>query len=130
MCLLITFLSKGFGSSQFHYHVGDASNTVSIIKTDTDSVFGGFTKALWNTTGYVGDYNTFLFSLRRNGTQTNLKFPNGAVDRSTSYSLNVGNYGPSFGYRDLTISSYSNKFATSTSNLCNSFACPEGISHI
>ncbi len=130
MRLLNIFLSKGFGSSQFLYHVGGASNTVSIIRTNTNSVFGGFTKALWNQSGRVSDFNTFLFSLRRNGNANNLKLLNGGVDRSSSNSLYVGNFGPSFGYNDLFISSYSNKFSTSNSNLCYSFSCPAGIVHI
>ena len=73
---------------------------MSIIKTNTDSVFGGFTRGLWNQSGRVADFNTFLFSLRRNGNYNNVKFPNGGTDRSSSYSLNIGNYGPSFGWND------------------------------
>jgi hypothetical protein len=110
--------------------VGGASNTVSIIRTNTNSVFGGFTRALWNQSGRVSDFNTFLFSLRRNGNANNLKLPNGGQDRSSGYSLYVGNFGPSFGYNDLLISSYSNKYATSNSNLCYSFSCPAGIVHV
>jgi hypothetical protein len=100
---------------------------VSIIKTNTDSVFGGFTRGLWNQSGRVADLNTFLFSLRRNGNINDVKFPKGGTDRPSSYSLNIGNYSPSFGWNDLIIASYSNKRDTSTSNLCYSFSCPAGI---
>jgi hypothetical protein len=124
------FFFKGFGSSQFHYHVGGAKNTVSIIKTNTNSVFGGFTRGLWYQDVWLSDYNAFIFSLRRNGSQNNQILLNGGVDRSSSYSLNSGNSGPSFGYVDLFISSYSNKYATSNSNICYSFSCPAGIDHI
>ena len=130
MCISF-ILFTGFGGLQFRYHVGDASNTVSIIKTNSNSVFGGFTKGLWNQTGWVNSFNTFLFSLRRNGNENNVKLLNGGTsDRSSSYSLLSGNYGPSFGYVDLLISSYSNKYATSTSNLCYSFECPAGSGYI
>jgi hypothetical protein len=122
-------LFKGFGSAQFRYKVGNSSNTVVIVKTNSNSVFGGFTRGLWNQTGRVSDFNTFIFSLRRNGSENNQKFTNGGVDRTSSYSLNIGNFGPSFGYNDLGIASYANKYASSTSNLCYSFSCPAGIGY-
>jgi hypothetical protein len=123
-------LFKGFGSAQFHYKVGNSSNTVVIVKTNSNSVFGGFTRANWNTpAGYAGDFDAFLYSLRRNGTTGSRKFKNGGTqDRNTTYNLNTAaSNGPSFGYAayDLNIESYSNKLATSSSNLGYTYQLPE-----
>jgi hypothetical protein len=123
------FLFKGFGSAQFHYKVGNATNTAVIVKTNSNSVFGGFTKANWNTpSGYAGDFDAFLYSLRRNGTSGARKFNNGgAKDRSSSYNIFTDSYyGPSFGSSayDLTIVSYSNKKTGSLSYLGHSYQLP------
>jgi hypothetical protein len=56
-------LFKGFGSAQFHFKVSDTSNTVVIVKTNSNYVFGGYTRANWNAAaGYAGDFNAFLFT--------------------------------------------------------------------
>jgi hypothetical protein len=127
-------LFKGFGSAQFHYKVSNTSNTVVIVKTNSNSVFGGYTRANWNAAaGYAGDFDAFLFTLRRNGTTDTKTFKNGGdQDRSTTYNIytNIG-FGPSFGSsaNDLKIVSYSNKYATSTSNLGFTYQLPAGCSY-
>ena len=108
--------------------VGNAKNTLTIIKTNSNSIFGGYTRANWNITGYSGDFNAFLFSVRRNGTEDIRQFKNGgSQDRSTSYNIYSSiSYGPSFGSSqyDLYICSYSNKISSSKSNLGYTYQLP------
>ena len=123
------FLFEGFGSKQFHFKVGNASNTVTIIETNSNSVFGGFTRASWNNpAGYAGDFNAFLYSLRRNGTADPRILKNGGTqDRSTAYNIysSTAN-GPSFGKSayDLNICSYSHEKGCSTSLLGYTYQLP------
>jgi hypothetical protein len=58
----------GFAASSFHSKCDDISNTVTIIKTISKSVFVGFTSATWTSNGeWSYDENAFIFSLRRSG---------------------------------------------------------------
>jgi hypothetical protein len=52
----------GFAVSSFHSKCDDYLNTVTIIKTTSNSVFGGFTSATWTSDGYwTFDSNAFIF---------------------------------------------------------------------
>ncbi len=120
----------GFGSSHFRSRCS-VNNTITIIKTNSNSVFGGYVSIAWGwqTNNNGGDFNSFLFSIRRNGTEDIRTFKNGgSQDRSSTYNINNNPmYGPSFGFQanDLKIVSYSNRFASSTSNLGYTFQLPE-----
>jgi hypothetical protein len=100
------------------------------VKTNTNSIFGGYSPSAWTWLGnsYVGSFNSFLFSIQRNGTDDIRKFKNGgSQDRSSSYNLySYETYGPSFGYNayDLKIVSYSNKKTGSLSYLGHSYQLP------
>jgi hypothetical protein len=107
------------------------NNTLTLVKTNSDSIFGGYSGAAWTLGSDVsaGDFHSFLFSIRRNGTEDIRIFKNGGTqDRSSNY--NIYNYvinGPNFGYlgRDLNIVTYSNKYAISSSNLGYTYQLPE-----
>ena len=76
--LLYRATRDGFSASSFHRNCDGFPNTVSIIKTDSNYVFGGFSSIVWNTTvgglhNWFQDENAFLFSLRRSGVSTNIK---------------------------------------------------------
>ena len=60
------------------------------MKTNTNSIFGGYSPIAltWLGNSYVGAFNSFLFSIQRNGTDDIRKFKNGgSQDRSSSYNL-------------------------------------------
>ena len=130
MKLILTYRASrdGFGSSDFHSKCDYISNTVTIIKTTSNSVFGGFTSAPWtSSTEYTGTYdpNAFLFSLRQLGNtnkqRLNITSPNYAI--LINYS-----YGPSFGAGyDLYVSDNSNQNENSYSNLGGSYKLPNKI---
>jgi hypothetical protein len=54
----------GFSNANFHQRVDGFANTLSIIKTTTGAVFGGFTSLAWNSNNaYYADTKAFLYSL-------------------------------------------------------------------
>jgi hypothetical protein len=102
----------GFEASSFHSKCDNISNTVTIIKTTSNSVFGGFASASWSsilTNNYfngacIYDSNAFIFSLRRSGNSNKERFnvtqPQWAIYSSFTW-------GPLFGY-DIVVSDNSN----------------------
>ncbi len=118
----------GFSVSSFHSKCDNYSNTVTIIKTTSNSVFGGFTSAKWTSNGYsTYDSNAFIFSLRRSGNSNKERFnvnnPNYAIFGSSSY-------GPIFGDgNDIYVSGSSNTNENSYSNLGHSYQLPKNINY-
>jgi hypothetical protein len=82
--LLYRATRDGFFSNIFHQKCDNKAHTVVVVKSDLNSVFGGYTAALWNPiNSYVSDSTAFLFSLRRRGFNSTEKF---AVS-SSSYAI-------------------------------------------
>ncbi len=111
----------GFRATDFHRKCDGRSNTLSIIKTTDDYVFGGFTKIAWYQTQsygtrYSSDSSAFIFSLI-NKENTPLKMD----IKSDSYEYAIyapSGYGPAFGSgQDFIISDSSNNNTKSHSNL-------------
>ncbi len=111
----------GFSASSFHLKCDGISNTVTIIKTTSNSVFGGFTSAMWTsnvkhqTRNQKHDANAVIYSLRKEGRQNkqriNVTEPHFAI-------YNDLLYGPTFGGgHDIYVSDYSNQNYNSYSNL-------------
>jgi hypothetical protein len=66
--LLYRATSDGFKASAFHAKCDGKENTITIIKTNANYVFGGYTAAKWTSNDKaIIDPKTFIFSLRRNG---------------------------------------------------------------
>ncbi len=54
----------GFSSASFHSKCNRANNTLIVIKSNKDYIFGGYTTADWTPIYYnVNDKNAFLFNL-------------------------------------------------------------------
>lgn len=54
----------GFGADDFHSKCDNRPNTVTVIKTTKDYIFGGYTQIDWGSNeGYHVDTKAFLFSL-------------------------------------------------------------------
>ena len=93
--LLYKATRDGFSGSIFHSKCDGKANTVTIIKTNSGFVFGGYTAAAWKSDGtYSTDSSAFIFSLRRNGITYNEKY---MVRDATTAILNWGGKGPIFG---------------------------------
>ncbi len=55
----------GFEASKFHSLCDDKANTLTVVKTTTGCIFGGYTSVPWSSVGgYKPDSKAFLFSLK------------------------------------------------------------------
>jgi hypothetical protein len=118
----------GFAASSFHSKCDNISNTVTIIKTTSNSVFGGFTSATWRSDRYYGYYydaNAFIFSLRRSGNLNKERFN----VTSPNYAINsLYSNGPTFGGGyDLYVSDNSNTNENSRTGFGNSYQLPKNM---
>ena len=127
--LLYRATRDGFSAEAFHQKCDNYHNTLTIIKTNGNYVFGGFASVLWNEVlvGWIDDPKAFLFSLRRNGIANDQKF---VVNNNTwhaDYTIEDNfRSGPSFGGgSDISICSNSNVDAFSYSYFCITFVCPD-----
>ena len=57
---------NGFKAEAFHKYVDNQGPTLSIIKSERQQIFGGYTDISWTSNkGFKnGDGNSFIFSLR------------------------------------------------------------------
>jgi hypothetical protein len=128
--LLYRATRDGFTSSSFHSKCDGKPNTVSIIKTNSNFVLGGYTAKVWNTNAgdYTFDDNAFIFSLRRNGISNSEKF----TVRDPSTAIRPSMPGPSFGsYKgsnemDIYVTDNSNISTGSRSDFGASYNLPSG----
>ncbi len=127
--LLYRASRDGFTASAFHSNCDGKSSTVTIIKTNSNYVFGGYTAAKWatNNNNYISDSNAFIFSLRRNGTSNNHKL---LIIKAEKAIYGGPCVGPVFGFgHDIRIVDGSDIHVGSSSNLGNSYQCPTGYSY-
>ena len=62
--LLYRATRDGFDAAAFHNKCDGRPNTVTLIETDSNNVFGGFASSKWNSSGYfIADFGAFVFSL-------------------------------------------------------------------
>ena len=107
----------GFKAATFHSKCDKKGPTLTVIKSQHDKVFGGFTSESW---GFAGtgdpqskkDHTAFIYSLTRKGKYAQQRNDNSICDNS--------GYGPIFGYDgnsycDIDIHDNCN---TSDNNLC------------
>jgi hypothetical protein len=98
----------GFGAKEFHSRCDGVKNTLTIIKTTTGFIFGGYTSQAWTSpqnSQYKRDPHAFLFTFK-NPFNKPMKLkvidPNYAVYHDYSY-------GPTFGWwHDLYVCDDSN----------------------
>ncbi len=105
--LLYRATRDGFEGTAFHAKCDDKENTITIIKTNGDYVFGGYTAANWssNSTEFKEDSKAFIFSLRRTGILCYYKFK---VKYAKSAIVARPGSGPAFGNNDIDIMENSN----------------------
>ncbi len=95
--LLYRATRDGFESSAFHEKCDGKAKTMTIIKTKSNYVFGGYTAASWDSSGtHKADPTAYIYSLRRNGVSNLLKHPiSYNYQQYAIYCLST--YGPAFG---------------------------------
>jgi hypothetical protein len=97
----------GISPAAFHSKCDGKANTVTIIKTDKNYVFGGYTASPWKsareTYGY--DSTAFIFSLRRNGTSSQSNSDKFKVRDANTAIYYDSDAGPAFGsYKETYLS--------------------------
>ena len=111
----------GFEAINFHSKCDDKLNTLIIIKSTNDNVFGGYTEQTWYQIGNYGNYkadpNSFLFSLINK-----LNKPIKMKWSRNNGIFCISNYGPIFGGgHDLLIADKSNINSESYTDFGNSY---------
>jgi hypothetical protein len=126
--LLYRATRDGFNGEAFHSKCDGKRNTITIIKSHLNYVFGGFASSAWNSSEvYINDPNAFLFSLRRAGVSFKDKF----TVKQAQYALyGHSNYGPTFGGgHDIHIHNQSNTNIGSCSNFGFAYNLPNGYTY-
>ena len=118
----------GFEARSFHSKCNDKVNTITIIKSNLNHVFGGFTSAAWSSRNtYSADETAFIFSIRRNGKSENDKFMIKKIDQAIYCQ---SNYGPTFGSgHDIHICNQSNIYTGSFNLFGYAYNLPEGFEY-
>ena len=94
----------GFESIIFHRLCNGKPNTLTVVKSTTGYIFGGYTSVAWDSLGgYTSDLTAFIFTLT-NPANMPLKLK----IKDQAYAVRHGAYyGPTFG-KDLVIENNSN----------------------
>jgi hypothetical protein len=126
--LLYRATRDGFNGQAFHSKCDGKENTITIIKSHLNNVFGGYASSAWNSSAsYINDPNAFLFSLRRNGVSFKDKF---TVKQASSALVGNSSYGPIFGGgNDIFICNQSNTHSGNVCNFGHSYNLPDGYTY-
>ena len=119
--LLYRASRDGFEAAAFHAKCDNQPNTLTIIKTTSGYIFGGYTAAAWDSTsGYKADPDAFIFSLVNASADPQL-IP--IIDDENEEAIYChAEHGPMFGGgHDIDIWSNSNTSMESYSELGRSY---------
>ena len=89
MKLLYSATRDGDSSSLFHQKCDNVSNTITLVKTESGYIFGGYTSETWDNYKYKKDDKAFCFSI-----DLRKKYNNKKTNQSIYCS---SGYGPCFG---------------------------------
>ncbi len=120
--LLYRASEHGFGVDEFHSKCDGNVNSLVIIKSTNNNVFGGFTAKDWSGNQFKADSNAFIFSfINKYNRPLMMK-----CQRPENSIYSSANYGPTFGMgADIYICNNSNLNNESYSNLGKSYKHPE-----
>lgn len=113
----------GFGASDFHSRCDSFKSTLTIIKSTSGHIFGGYTDQDWSGKSFKVDPNAFIFSLiNKDKKPILLKCLNGyaAICCSPTCGVIFGNNSSC----DILVADNSNRAKTSGSNLGSSYEHP------
>ena len=115
----------GFSNANFHQRVDGFANTLSIIKTTTGAVFGGFTTSTWNSdNAYSTDSRAFIYSfVNPNNTPIVMPVRNNGVN-----AIFTGNDRTlCYGADDIRVNEASNGNLNSFANFGGNYNGPNGL---
>jgi hypothetical protein len=113
----------GFSAKDFHSECDGIANTLTVIKSEHDNIFGGFTELAWDSTSrsFIDekiDPNAFIFSLVN---KDNKPFKVMCDSTDSRAIICHPRYGPSFGGGDIHIGCGSNSNRDSFSGFGNTY---------
>jgi len=114
--------TDGFRASTFHSKCDDKGPTLTIILSNKDCIFGGYSSKSWKSSGgFVSDEKAFIYSLTHKTKH--------AKQKSEDYSIYCrGNYGPTFGSgNDIHIIDKCNTSDKNYSNGNHTYELPAGV---
>jgi hypothetical protein len=127
--LLYLWTADGFSSSIFHSKGDGHPNTVTVIETTKDFIFGSFTPIAWDSTNSNkpdSSERSFVFTLKNPRDSAARKF---ALKDPTCAIHCHSSRGPSFGgWNDIHIADVRNANTTSCTNLGCEYVNDTGIS--
>ena len=104
--------TDGFGEATFHTKCDKQGPTLTVIKSQHDRVFGGFTSVPWTgSREYKKDTTAFIYSLTHGGKYAQQRNDDSICDSSSCGPI----FGRASGYNDIWIQDNCN---THTSNFC------------
>jgi hypothetical protein len=114
--------THGFGAANFHSKVDGIIGTLSVIKSTTGSIFGGFTMINWGLpSAFYTDPSAFIFSL-----VNQMNYPSLARNIKQPMINSVythAPYGPTFGGgHDMHVADQSNRNTNSYTNFGHTYA--------
>jgi len=115
----------GFEAAKFHHECDNTPNTLTIIKSTSGNIFGGYTEKPWSNIGdCIADPNAFIFSLT-NKENRPLKIKCSQNNGIQRFHKQGPSFGGAQGDSDLVISDNSNKNKESYSFLGHYFIHPD-----
>jgi hypothetical protein len=128
MRLLYRGSRDGFGASNFHNKCDGESNTITIVLTTKDFIFGGFSSLAWDSSSQYKVDNSrksFVFSIHNPHNIKDRKF---SLTNPTYTIYCQSNYGPTFGGgHDIYVADNCNNNTNSCTYLGNSYTNDTGI---
>lgn len=129
LTLLYRASRDGFQAASFHAKCDNKEKTLTIVKAKSGQIFGGYTKAKWNSQyqNYQSDANAFIFSLVNNSHKPLIFGLNLNYCGSYNYAIYCSSdFGPGFGCGpDFRISNWSNVNTNSSSILGHTYTHPD-----
>ena len=114
--------THGFASANFHSKVDGINGTLTVIKSTTGNIFGGFTMINWGLSAtYYTDPSAFIFSLVNKMNYSSLAQN---IKQPIANSVHTHPaYGPTFGGgHDIYVADQSNLQMNSHTNFGNTYA--------
>ena len=108
----------GFDASAFHTRCDNQGPTMTIIRSVTNYLFGGYASVSWAAAnnGYISDSNAFIFTLTNPHNIPPTKYLVNP-ERIAHALQNSSDYGPVFGGCDIAVKNNSNSNQSSSFNL-------------
>jgi hypothetical protein len=111
----------GFDTKIFHSLCDKYKESIVVIKSESNDIFGGYSADTWGGSSYSSNPKSFLFSLVNSANMPQMLKSKGQGNETYRYA----SYGPTFGSgHDIYICNASNTTGSSYSNFPYSFVAP------